>query len=170
MDTHKSSNSGLIVVVGIIGIIALIVAWLAFNRSGENLTSEVANEAAELVEETEDNFNQLGNEIDMAATNFTTNAELALAEAEARIDLLAMQAELEAEENYEEAVAQVQSVRSNLADTYQNAEAAAVENWQDLDRELETLEQSLRSESADALEVLGGLVLMLEADVRTEDQ
>ena len=163
---NRSNNNTMIWIVGIISIIALVLAWTAFNRSGENVLTEVEQGADEAMMEA----NQLGNQVEQTGSEVVTEAELALARAEARADLIAIEAELEAEQNYAEAVAEVQAVRTDLADAYSQTELEARQNWQEFDQELAQAEESLRTNSADALETLGGLILILEADVRTDQE
>jgi len=170
MNNSHSNNTGLMWVIGIISLIAIVLAWMAFNRSGTDVTTAVEREASELAQETEDNLDALGNEIVTTTTNTWDAGAEALARAEARANLAALQVELEVEEDYDAALAGIQGVRADLRATYNQAEGAVQRNWQELDRELEQAEQSIRTESADALEVLAGAILLLEDDVRTEDQ
>jgi len=170
MNDSQSGTQAMIWVVGIISIAALALAWVAYNRSGENLTTNLQQEADELALETEQAANEFGSAVAATTNNALNSIDETLARTEARAEILATQAELEAEENYESALASVQSVRADLRQTYNQAEGQAVARFEELDRELDQLEQSIRSESADALEVMAGLVLMLEADVRTDEE
>ncbi len=167
---NQSTNTGWIWFVGIISIVALVLAWMAYNRAGENLSTQVEQVGDELAMEAEQATNQLGSAVEQNTDQVVSSTEAALARAEARAELLALEAELEVEANYQAAVAQVEQVRLDLRNTYQNAEGEVRAQWQEVDQELSDLESSLRTESADALEVLGGLILMLEADVRTDEQ
>ena len=40
-QTHRKSNTGLIIIVGIITILALVLAWAAYNRSGQDLGDQI---------------------------------------------------------------------------------------------------------------------------------
>jgi len=159
MVNQQSNNAGLILAIGIISVVALILAWMAYNRAGTDLSTQIEQGTEEVAVETEQAFETAVNRTDAA-----------LARAEARADLIALRAELAAEQNYAEAVAEVQMVRTNLRNAYQNAEVTVQAEWRELDRELEQLEQSLRENSADSLETLSGLILLLEQDVRTDEQ
>lgn len=167
---NQSSNFGLVLLIGVISVTALILAWVAYNRSGENLTMELQQGAQEVAEETEQETRELGSAVEETVDRTMTSAEATLARAEARAELLAIEAEFEAEENYEDALEEVRSVRADLRIAYQNAEGEIREQWREVDQELESLGQSLRAESADALETLAGLILLLEADVRTDEE
>jgi hypothetical protein len=170
MNNSHSNNTGLMWVIGIISLIAIVLAWMAFNRSGTDVSTVVEREAGELEQETEDNLDALGNEIVTTTTNTWDAGAEALARADARANLAALQVEFEVEEDYDAALAGIQGVRADLRATYNQAEGAVQRNWQALDQELERAEQSIRTESADALEIVGGAILLLEDDVRTEDQ
>lgn len=170
MEQNQSNNTGLILVIGIISLVALVLAWTAYNRSGEDVTAQVEQGVAELAMETQQNTNEVENEIEMATSEVVGATQDVLIRAEARAELVTLQAELEAEENYMEAATEVAQLRAELNDTYQNATGEVQMQWQELDQGLEQFEQSARTESADALEVLGGLIIMLEADVRTDQE
>jgi len=170
MEQNQSNNTVLMWVIGIISVVALVLAWTAYNRAGENLTTQIERETGELAAETGQSVDQLGNEIGSAADSAMTATQNSAARVQARAELLAMQAELAAEENYAAATEQVRDLRADLDQTYANTTGAAQMQWQELDAELEQLEQSVRTESADALEMFGGLVLMLEEDVRTDEE
>jgi len=170
MERNQTDNTAMMWVIGIISIVALVLAWAAYNRAGENLTAQIERETGELAAETGQAVDQLGGEIESAAGSAMTATQNSAARVQARAELLAMQAELEAEENYAAAAQRVQDLRADLDRTYANTTGAAQMQWQELDAELEQLEQSVRTESADALEMFGGLVLMLEEDVRTDEE
>jgi len=170
MNNEQSNNAVWLWMIGIISVIALILAWMAYNRSGENLTTQIEQEGEQIATETGEAANKIGNSVEQTVDNTITAADRTLARAEARAELLAIEAELEVEENYDEAVAKVQSVRADLRNTYANAEASVKAEWREIDTELEQLEQSLRSNSANALETLAGLIILLEEDVRTDEE
>lgn len=155
---NPQTGSAALWIIGAISIVALILAWAAYNRSGVDLTEQIEQEVE-----------QAANEIEMTTEAAITDAELAVERAEARAELLAIQAELEAEENYAEALNEVQEVRADLAETYSAASLEARQEFREIDAELEAAEQSVRNESGDALEVLGGAILLLEEDVRTDE-
>jgi hypothetical protein len=169
MDGEQSNKMGWIWVVGIISVIALVLAWMAYDRSGENLTTQIQQEATELVEETEQSISETGNNIKRTAETTQDEAQIRLARAEARAELIALQTEIEAEQNYTETVDRVERVQTNLRSAYQNAETSTQAEWREIDNNLEKLKQSLRSNSADALETARGLILILEDDVRMEE-
>ncbi|HMA78181.1 MAG TPA: hypothetical protein VKP88_03485 [Candidatus Paceibacterota bacterium] len=158
MDNQHTNNTGWIWLVGVFSVAALVLAWAAYNRAGENLSTEIQQQTEELAVDAE-----------QTAETVWDETQATLVRAEARAELLAIQAELEAEANYAAAVAQVRDVRTDLRAAYENAEVAAQVEWRELDTELEQLEQALRANSADTLELLGGLILMLETDVRTDE-
>lgn len=163
--THNRGNATHIF-IGIVALVALGLAWWAFNRSGENLTSEIGDATQEVVDETR----QAANEAEEALDIRVTEAELAAARAEAYADLLALKAELEAEENYAEVLAETQAIEDDLDALYANASAEAQQEWAEMQVEFDQFENQLRSETSDALDGLGGLILLLSADVRTDEE
>jgi len=115
-------------VIGIISLIAIVLAWMAFNRSGSDVTTVAEREASELAQETENNLDALGNEIVTTTTNTWDAGAEVLARAEARANLAALQVELEVEEDYDAALAGIQGVRADLRATYNQAEGAVQRN------------------------------------------
>lgn len=156
-NTQRNTNSAMITIVGIIAVAALIIAWAAFNRSGEDLIPTVAQEVEEV-----------GDEIEETAEEAADEAELLAARAEARAELLALEARLEVEENYEEAAAEVEEIQDDLDRAYENASAEARQEYRELEAELSDLEQGLRDGTGDVLELFAGIALLLEDDVRVD--
>jgi len=170
MHNNQSHNSSLLWIIGIVSIIAIVLAWMAFNRSGTDVTTSLEREADALAQDTVGASANLRDQVVTTTNNTIDAGQESLARAEARVQLLTMQAELEAEANYDDALASIQSIRTDLRDAYDQAEGSAQENWQAVDNELMQVENSIRTESADALEIIRGAILTLEEDIRTEDQ
>lgn len=157
------------IIIGIVAVIALIIAWTAFNRSGEDVLPTVADEAGEAINEVEQAAENTGDAIAGAAAQAEAEVAQAAARVEARTELLALQAELEAEETVADAEAQVQEIENNLEAAYANASAEVRAEYADIQAGLQNLEDGLRDGTGDVLQTIGGLVLLLEDDVRTDD-
>lgn len=167
--THAAGNAA-IYLVGGIAVVALILAWVAYNRSGDDVTTDLQQGSAEVVTETEQAMDAAGEEVAETTTEVVTDAELLAARAEARADLLALRAELAAESNYAEVADQVAETRAELADLYVEASTAAQADWNALENDFMTVENSIRLESAEALNELDQLISDLERDVRTTEE
>lgn len=168
MEPKQQTNSGLIIFVGLVAVIALILAWVAYNRSGQDViptTTQSVEEAGNEIESTAEVGSQV---IEREAEELATDAELAAARIEARAELLAIEAELEVEENYAEAAAAVADVRADLAQQYANASQEVQMEWLELEQDMRELEAELRAGTASALDGLADIILRLEADARTD--
>lgn len=141
---QEKTNSGLIIVVAIIAIIAVVLGWSAYNRSGTDLGTEA------------------GQQIDQT----TEDVQLAFARAEARAKVMALQARIEADASYATAGDELQAIESDLEMAYQNASTEANEDWSDVKTNFSQAIDSIQTGTANTLEVLAGLVLMLEDEVR----
>lgn len=137
-----------LVVVAVIAVIALLLAWAAFNRSGQDVTTEISQGVDTVAEET----------------------ALFLARAEARADLLALRARLTTQEGYEAAQEELTEIRAELRVAYENAGEAFAQEWQDIQQDFAALEIMIREGSADVLDAIADLVERLERDVRTDEQ
>lgn len=59
-NTHTKTNSGLAIIAVLIAVLALIVAWLAYNRAGEDLEQQVNESIQEVLNS--DELNQAADE------------------------------------------------------------------------------------------------------------
>ena len=64
---HETKQNSGIIIFGIVAVLALIIAWYAFNRSGEDLLPTVANEAEDAAEEADMAARQAALEAEMIA-------------------------------------------------------------------------------------------------------
>jgi len=167
-NTHTKQN-GTLWLVAIVSILALVIGWAAFNRSGDDLTTEIQQESNELGAETSENYNEAATEIESGADSMAMSAKDLQARTEVKAELLIIEARLSAEEGYEAAADEVKDIRTNFMASYENVEEEAKQNWQQLDLQLNQLEESLRTNSANALETLSEFIANLEADVRVDD-
>ncbi len=128
----------------VVSVIALILAWSAYNRSGLDLETQaeitIENDIAEL--------------------------ERATALAEARIRLTALRAAVAAEDFSDEIADEVNQIQEDLRTAYEDTEGEIYEDWQEMDSDLEELEYQIRSGSADALDTLDDTIAGLKGDIR----
>jgi short-subunit dehydrogenase involved in D-alanine esterification of teichoic acids len=136
----------------LVSLAAIGVAWLAYNRTGVNLTGDIQTSLEENTRE------------------FRAETRLALAKAEARARLLALRADLAARRNWDQAAQEVSEIRGNLNEAYRNAEMETSEEFRGMDTNLEGLERNIRNESAESLEGLQGLIENLQQNIRTDEQ
>lgn len=148
------SGYGTVIIIAVIAVAALIIAWMAFNRSGEDFSTEVT-----------DATQNAAVKVETGAEELAAETNVALARAEARAELMAIKAELEAEESYGEVVAAVDEIEADLAAAYENASVEAQTEWEELQAEFSELRTDLQAGAATSLEVMAGLILELEAEV-----
>ena len=168
-QTHYKKGAATAWTIGVIAVVALIIAWLAFNRSGEDLLPTAAEETNEARVEAQMALENAAVEAREAAEDASEEAAIAVARAEARAELLALRARVEAEEGYAEVAADIETIETDLERAYANASAKARAEYNEFEAELAEFETALRDGTGDALELLGGLILMLETDVRTDE-
>lgn len=155
--THRESNTGLIILLGIITIIALVIAWSAFNRSGQDLGDTIEEETMEAAAE-----------VEQEAEEFAAEAELALARAEARAELAALEARIAAGAAVEEVEADLAEIEADLDRAYANASAEARQEYREIEAEFSQAEAAVRDGAGDTAEFFAGLLLLLEDDVRVD--
>jgi len=165
---NQDTSNSLFWIVGIVAILALVIGWLAYNNSGEVLSPDMKQGSIQTATGTEQAALEAGAATEIATDEAMLRAQEFQARTEARADLIALQAKLQVEENYDAAATEVQSIRADLSAAYENASIEVKETWNNLDVELAQLEETIRTNSADALEVLAGFILKFEADVRVD--
>lgn len=90
--------------------------------------------------------------------------------ADAAADLTALRARIEAGETYDSLKDDFADVRARLAASYDNAEGAARDEWQDISADFDSFEASAREGSSDFLDALSRLISRFSADVRVETE
>ncbi|MFW5705220.1 MAG: hypothetical protein ACOCXG_05255, partial [Nanoarchaeota archaeon] len=104
---QENNNSGLTAVVAwialILAIFGTILAWSAYNQVGDDLLDDIGQQINEATQE----FQQ---ELTLTRT---------------RADLIALRAEVAAEENYEELAAETREIRLELEEEYAEFDAEA---------------------------------------------
>lgn len=153
----KSGNSTVIVIVAIVLIVGALAWWGIMNTE-----DEATLEALEDIENQEDQ------QYTQPPSSNNTN-DLLTERNNARAELLILQAQLEAKENQEEALRALEELESDLERKYANADAEAKAEWAELKVEFDRLETAIRDESADMMQILAGIILRLEGDIRTDE-
>jgi vacuolar-type H+-ATPase subunit I/STV1 len=156
-------------VIGGVAVVALIVAWVAFDRSGDDLLPTVADEAAETQREIESSVETATERQGNSTAEVATEAEIEAAKAEARQDLLAIQTELETDATYDDVQQELNQVQADLEAAYANTSGELQAEYQVIRQELASLENSIRNETGDALNAIADLSLRLETSVRTDE-
>jgi hypothetical protein len=169
MESHeKKQNSG-IIIFGIIAVLALVVAWFAFNRSGEDLVPTVASETEEAAMEAELAVERTAQAAAEEGEEAAAETRLAAARLEAKTELAIIQARVEAGEAYDAVEDDINVVEADLETAYANASADAQQAWTATKQAFTNLEEGLRDGTGDVLEFFAGVALLLEADVRVDD-
>lgn len=148
MEEKRTSTGMISVLALIIAILALVLAWISYNKTGVDLERKLNQEVQELQRE----------------------ARIELVQLETRVRLLSLRAEVLAAESYEGLAEEAVDIRNNLNRAYDNASVEARQEIQELDRQLETLESELRTDSANAVETIQAALEILERDIRTEEE
>jgi DNA anti-recombination protein RmuC len=149
MDIKTQSNTNtLIAWIGlVIAIIALVIAWTAYNRSGADLEAEVQR-----------NIDQAVTEMNLRLARFEAAAELATLEA--RQDL---------RQNYAQLEQEIAQTRQDLRVAYQNAQREASQEWQEIERDFMEVERNVREGTANALDSLRALIANLRRNVEADN-
>ena len=167
---QQNTNSTLVTIIGIISVLALILAWTAFNRTGQDLENMVAQEVEEAYNTTEAAVVDGAQAIENETEELVNDAELFAARVEARTELLAIQARIEAGEEIDDIQTDLNAVEADLERAYTNAEREAAAEWNDVQAGFQDIENGLRSGTANTLEFVGGTILLLEDEVRYDDE
>ncbi len=147
-DAQKTTNSWISFLALIVAVVALVLGWSAFNRSGTNLGNIAENQ-----------INQATNEV---------RQEMALMEARARVSMIATG--LNTQEDLQQAQSELREVRADLNQTFQNANAEIREDWREIDNNLEAAETQMREGTADSIQSIRQGLRNIEFDVRTDNQ
>lgn len=147
-DAQKTTNSWISVLALIVAVVALVLGWSAFNRSGRDLGNVAENQV-----------NQAANEI---------RQEMALMEARARVSMIATG--LDTQEDLQEAQAEIREVRADLNQSFQNASAEVRQDWREIDNNLEAAETQIRQGTAESIQSIRQGLRNIEFDVRTDEQ
>lgn len=156
------------ITIGVIIILALI-AWAIFDDPDAELSTET-NRATTTSDEMTQNLRDDQGSLEFQADNEVSPEEVNEARADARERLREVEQNLRLEANYEQAAAEVQDIESDLRMVYMNASAEVQQGWQEVQTNFDQLEDNLRQGTATALETFGGLILLLEAEVRTDEE
>jgi hypothetical protein len=154
----KESGGGCLARLALlVAILALILAWVAYRRTGGEiggLFKDLTESATVQVRGTvEDGAEAAGRQGDLAR---------------ARARLLGRKAEVETDSNLQQVRDDVLRVREDLESAYEGAGAEAERRWRVLDAELGKLEGQLREGSAKAKDTLDGVLDKLRSEERND--
>lgn len=161
---EKKQNSRLLI-LAIISVLAIVLVWYVMNRAGEEVVPGVADDpqsAAQNVESADD--------IETDLEEATTGVRMAAAKVEAQVALAIIQARVEAGETYEDVAVDINTVQTELEEAYANASNQTQADWKEIQIALTNLKEELRVGTGDALEYFAEIALLLEADVRADEE
>jgi len=167
---QKNTNSTMLTIIGIIAVAALVLAWTAFNRTGKDLENMVADQVEEAYEATANITQDGARAVERETVSAMNDAELLAARAEARAELLAIEARIEAGETYDDVQADLSKIETDLELAYNSAERKATQEWNVVQTGFQNIENGLRTSAAETLEFIAGTALLLEEDVRYDNQ
>lgn len=154
---QKKSSGGAGRLALILAILALILAWAAFRRTGGELGTlwhDVTGGA--------------GDRVRITAGNGSDAVERQADLARAQTRLLARRAEVAGERNLEQVRQEVADIRADLERSYRNASAGTKERWQGLDADLERLQAQLKDGGTKALDTLDSALAKIRTEAREE--
>lgn len=138
----------------IIAILAFILGYASYNRSGPDFENQIQDQI-------DQSLDKLENEIDTA--NMELNKRFALVEA--RMELLTIRSQLLVEQSYQEAAEDINSIRRRLNLDFQDSIGEVQDYYQELDSELEQIEFELRENSADAIGHINRMIIGMQTEV-----
>jgi len=165
---EKKQNTG-IIILAVIAVLALVIAWIASDGTSEDALPAVTDESQEAVVEIEAATEQATAVAEVEAEKAVAAARLAAARVEAQAEIASVEARVEAGEEYEDLVGDIDAIQADLAVAYENASAEAQVEWEEMQSTFAELEQGLRDGAGDVLEYFAALSLSLETDVRAEE-
>ena len=133
----------------LLAVVALVVAWAAYKRTGGELGTVLKDAGVE-------SRGPAGADSDLGSDLGEWREDLA----QARDRLLGRRAEVAGDRNLEQVRRDVEQVRASLEQAYHKA-GAAKEQWQDLDADLQRLEGQLKDGGAKALATLDSAISKL---------
>jgi hypothetical protein len=166
---ENKQNSGHLI-IGIVALLALLIAWYAFSGTEEEVLPVVVDESQEAAQEVETAADRAAVSAEANTEEAIEDAQLAAAQVEAQTELAAVQARVEAGEAYEDVEADIDAIQADLEVAYDNASVEAQSGWDQTQLVFVELEQSLRDGAGDVLEYFAELSLFLEADVRVDEE
>lgn len=166
---HTQKGQGAALIVGVIAVAALVIGWLAFNRSGEDLGDVVIDQAQNAAQEAQDAASNAAQDIEDTANQAAQEAQRGLNQAaeglstddvrtEAREDLEELQEQLQQNPDYEAAALRLSEIEADLAVAYENATEVEQVQFTELQEQFDEAEAALSQGSDQSLDYIGGLI------------
>ncbi len=168
-DVQENTNSVVSWIALLIGALALPIAVVAYNRSGEDISTTVEKKTADVVDEAQDTTAQVGSKMADVGNDIAQNAAEMRTRAELEARLIQIQSEVNANNVTDNTVKEVQDLRTDLRNTYANASDEAKEQVDEMDSDLAELEMQVRQDTAAALANISSLLERLRQDVMSTD-
>lgn len=146
-------------VIAAVAVVALIIGWMAFNRT---------DDASQMMDDQNNEMQQ--EDTQQMSDEDRAEAAQGAARAEAATKLATLRAQAEAGELSADAAAQVEDIKANLAVAYENAQGQAAQSWTEISAGFDSLADDIRNGTGDVLQGFANLSLLLEADVRSDQQ
>lgn len=162
------NKNGLLTFISIVAVFALLLGWLAFNRSGKNVVPTVRDESIETAQEIEEEAKELEEEAGMAAMEAQEEISYMATRAEIEARLIAIQADYLANEVTDETLMEIADLRRDIKINYEEAEEEVQAEIDQVDAELERLEQEARNDTSQSLLILEGLIEIVRKDIATD--
>ncbi|PIR60995.1 MAG: hypothetical protein COU68_01770 [Candidatus Pacebacteria bacterium CG10_big_fil_rev_8_21_14_0_10_45_6] len=143
----NSTNTFFTVVAVVLSVIALALAWSAYNRSGVDLEQ------------------QLGEQYQ----TFEERAVYQMQVLEAKAKIATLRARIVAGATYEEVEEDMAELNVEIEQAYVNAKFETQQKWTEMNQELQDLETALRDNTADAINALDRVLERFETDVRYDE-
>lgn len=171
---RKRRNAGYSVTVVVVAVALAVIVMLFWYQTTGPVNTAIVRDDADLLLDQESRDLQRQTATNAVFTNSNVSPMSATEEATVRTytqaELSGIRSRLEAQQDYEAALLEVEQLEVNLESAYAGAAGASQEAWNELRSSLGELEDSLREGSADSLGLLASLLQSFEAEVRVDEE
>jgi len=168
-NAQKNFNSTAAIIALLAALAAGGIAWAAYNRSGEDLEDQAAQQAKETANDVKETTNNVTNNVSQGLQNMTEETREATMRATLETRLLAIQTRLMSDdltaESRVELADEVKDLKADVDDTYNSASDAMKTKMAMLSDELENIEASIRANTGDALTMIQNLLTKVRTEV-----
>lgn len=169
-NKQTSTNTVVLLVVGLLAVIGIIIGWVAFNRSGKDLSPTIIDEASIATDNIAEKTQDLNQDTMQNANQTQKDIQYALMKAQLEARLLSIKTQLAANEVTDETMQEIKNLRNDLNDTYTNSSEEAQEQIRDVDSQLAVVEAKARNNTAEALLTMENLIEQVRQDVKADEK
>jgi len=166
---RRAGYSTTAVVVTLALVVVVLLVWWQANTPDGNVRVGENDDPSLLLDQQGRNDLRNANE-NVNNNDNLSDAEVMEARLRTRTELNAIEARLEADQDYEAALQSIEELESDLEATYVQTAGATRESWNGVKAEFDELQERLREGSADSLALLADLIRGFEDDVRVNDE